>query len=118
MAAVAHSDRVRHAKPNLEKIKTLTERGLLLTAPDQSGEYDFIYRAFFPKLDVPEDPVTGSAITSLGPYWAHRLGNNKLRAYQASARGGILEIEVTSDRVLISGTAVTVFEGVFKSPPL
>jgi PhzF family phenazine biosynthesis protein len=105
------ADIVRKININLEKVKELPERGLLLTARDDTGKFDYIYRAFFPKLNVPEDPVTGSANTLLAPYWANKLGKLSLTAYQASKRGGRLTLEVESDRVLISGKAKTVIVG-------
>ncbi|MCB1117858.1 MAG: PhzF family phenazine biosynthesis protein [Chlamydiia bacterium] len=116
MAVVLNDEIVRTFSPNYQKICHLPERGFLLTAKDQSGEFDYIYRAFFPKLDVPEDPVTGSANTCLAPYWSMRLNKQKLRARQISARGGTLDLEILKDRVLITGSAVTVFQGVMDMP--
>lgn len=109
--AVVDDATVRAYSPEFGKISALQERGFLLTAQDSSGQYDYIYRGFFPKLDVPEDPVTGSANTCLAPYWAKRLNKTKLSARQVSERGGDLIVEVDGDRVLITGHAVTVFEG-------
>lgn len=103
--------KLKEVTPDFNKIKELSERGLLLTAKDDSGEYDYIYRGFFPKLDVLEDPVTGSANTLLAPYWAKELGQDNLRAYQASSRGGELNLKLSGDRVLISGNAKTTVIG-------
>ncbi|HLK96455.1 MAG TPA: PhzF family phenazine biosynthesis protein, partial [Hymenobacter sp.] len=58
-----------------------------------------------------EDPVTGSAHTTLIPYWAERLGKTKLKARQVSARGGELWCELRGERVRISGFAVTYLKG-------
>ncbi|WP_339136625.1 MAG: PhzF family phenazine biosynthesis protein [Candidatus Electrothrix sp. GW3-4] len=63
------------------------------------------------KLNVPEDPVTGSAFTQLTPYWAEKLGKNKLTARQLSSRGGMMYCELKGDRVLTSGSAVKFMEG-------
>jgi predicted PhzF superfamily epimerase YddE/YHI9 len=60
---------------------------------------------------VDEDPVTGSAHCTLGPYWSERLGKSSFRAFQASARGGELRVEVAGDRVKLGGRAVTVLRG-------
>lgn len=109
--AVVDDVTLRTYSPNFEKITTLIERGFLLTAEDSSGQYDYIYRSFFPKLNIPEDPVTGSANTCLAAYWAKRLNKTKLSARQLSERGGNLTAEVSGERVLITGTAITVFEG-------
>jgi PhzF family phenazine biosynthesis protein len=79
----------------------------------RSKKFDFISRFFCAGDGIDEDPVTGSAHCTSIPYWAHVLGKNKMRAYQASARGGDLSVELSGDRVFISGEAVTVLEGVF-----
>jgi PhzF family phenazine biosynthesis protein len=116
MVAIANDSDVLSFIPDFGKISAFPERGFLLTAPDSSGKYDYIYRAFFPKLNVPEDPVTGSANTCLALYWAKRLNKSKLSARQVSERGGDLILDVRSKRVLITGQAVTVFEGEMPMP--
>jgi predicted PhzF superfamily epimerase YddE/YHI9 len=60
---------------------------------------------------VDEDPVTGSAHCCLGPFWRERLGKGELRAYQASARGGVVGVRVAGERVFLRGQAVTVLRG-------
>ncbi|MCB0337695.1 MAG: PhzF family phenazine biosynthesis protein, partial [Bdellovibrionales bacterium] len=111
MAVVEDEDFVKRYVPNLALIAKLPERGFLLTTRAIETPVDYIYRGFFPKLAIPEDPVTGSANTILAPYWATRLGKSLLRAYQASPRGGQLGLELENDRVLISGVAVTSLSG-------
>ncbi|MFZ1678211.1 MAG: PhzF family phenazine biosynthesis protein, partial [Saprospiraceae bacterium] len=68
-------------------------------------------RFFAPAFGIPEDPVTGSAHTTLTPYWATRLGKKKLVAKQVSPRGGDLKCELSGDRVLISGQAILFMKG-------
>lgn len=89
---------------------TLGWRGVIVTA-EGSGAYDFVSRYFAPWMGVDEDPVTGSAHTVLAPYWAGELGKRRMNAYQASERGGELFVELTDERVLITGEAITVIEG-------
>ena len=96
-------------KPDYEAICQLEGRGLVLTAP--STEYDFVSRCFYPKLDVPEDPVTGSAHTYLTPIWADKLGKREMIAKQISSRGGTLKVSLAGDRVFITGDAVLFMEG-------
>lgn len=72
------------------------------------GEYDFTSRNFAPRMGTPEDPVTGSAHCTLGPYWQRRMKKNSFFTYQASSRGGSLKVVVVNDRVLLYGQAVTV----------
>ncbi|WP_243287596.1 PhzF family phenazine biosynthesis protein [Geothrix terrae] len=102
---------VREVRPDYEALRALPAMGTLITAPGQA--YDFVSRCFFPGDGVPEDPVTGSAHCTLIPYWAERLGKTRLRAFQASLRGGELACELAGDRVRIGGRAVKVLEGHF-----
>jgi len=85
-------------------------KGIITTARSD-GTYDFISRYFNPWLAVNEDPVTGSAHTVLAPHWSKELNKKKMRAFQASKRGGVLLLELTEDRVYITGRATTVIEG-------
>ena len=68
-------------------------------------------RYFTPGISIPEDPVTGSAHSSLIPFWAKRLGKEKLTAHQLSKRGGILYCQDKGDRVKISGNAILYLAG-------
>ncbi|MBP5521270.1 MAG: PhzF family phenazine biosynthesis protein [Bacteroidales bacterium] len=95
--------------PDFDAIGLLEGRGLVITAP--SEEYDFVSRCFYPKLNVPEDPVTGSAHTYLTPLWAGKLGKKEMRAKQLSARGGVLKVKLDGARVFITGNAVLFMKG-------
>lgn len=100
---------VRELKPDMEMLKRLHTRGVIVTSRSTSPEYDFVSRFFAPGEGISEDPVTGSAHCCLGPYWQKRLGKVELLAYQASKRGGALRVKMEGDRVLIGGKAITVF---------
>lgn len=108
---------VRSLTPDMARLKAATSRCVLVTAPSDDPRYDFVSRFFAPAAGVPEDPVTGSAHCILGPYWAPLLGKNRLVGWQASARGGEVEVVVCGDRCLLRGTAVTVLEGRLLSDP-
>lgn len=96
---------VRGFVPDLEAIAKLGTTGLVITA--RGSEHDFVSRYFVPGGGIPEDPVTGSTHATLVPYWAEKLGKTKLYAFQASTRGGRLVCELSDDRVLLIGQAVT-----------
>jgi PhzF family phenazine biosynthesis protein len=102
---------VRALVPDLGRLGRLPVRGVIVTAPSATDEQDFVSRFFAPAVGVPEDPVTGSAHCALAPYWADRLGRRDLRGYQASARGGLVQVRVRGERVLLGGQAVTVARG-------
>ncbi|MCK7502555.1 MAG: PhzF family phenazine biosynthesis protein [Comamonadaceae bacterium] len=99
---------IRALTPNFGKLGELDLRGVIVTAPGR--DVDFVSRFFAPKLGIPEDPVTGSAHCELAPYWAARLGKNRLSARQVSKRGGEILCEVEGDRVKLAGRAVTFME--------
>jgi len=99
-------DDVSFIKPDMSKIIPLSNHGVGITAQG-SSEFDCVSRFFVPAEGIDEDPVTGSAHAAIGPYWAARLGKSNLKAYQASARGGILWLDIGEDRLQISGHAVT-----------
>lgn len=102
---------VRNLQPDFTLLKTLSTEGVIVTSRADTGEYDFVSRFFAPKLGVNEDPVTGSAHCYLAPYWRDRLGKNEFIAYQASARGGVVRVRCSGERVYLGGQAVTVLRG-------
>lgn len=87
---------------------------LMVTGKGSDGGFDFVSRVFAPNFGVPEDPVCGTAHCSLASLWAGKLGKETLVAYQASKRGGVLELVVNreSKSVVLRGTAVLVATGV------
>jgi PhzF family phenazine biosynthesis protein len=104
---------VRDLQPDFGLLSKLPVRALIVTSRT-SAPYDFISRYFAPAVGVNEDPVTGSSHTYLTPYWAGKLGKEEMTAYQASARGGELRVQMDGERVLISGQAMTFFAAEFK----
>ncbi len=108
---VADEKEVTSLDPDFSVLKN-HETVVVTSKASASSGYDFISRSFTAAYGVNEDPVTGSSHCTLAPYWSEKLGKDKLSAYQASARGGALKLQVAHDRVLIEGKAVTVIEGV------
>lgn len=108
---VESEDIVRNLKPDLNLLKAMEIRGVIVTSLAKTGNLDFISRYFAPGAGIEEDPVTGSAHCCLGPYWQSRLNKKDLTGYQASARGGLVKVKVQGDRVVLSGKAVTVLKG-------
>ncbi|MGA9307252.1 MAG: PhzF family phenazine biosynthesis protein [Candidatus Sulfotelmatobacter sp.] len=78
--------------------------GAIVTAPGE-GDVDYVCRFFAPSIGIDEDPATGSIHCTLAPYWAERLGKDRLRAQQLSARGGQMQCTIAGDRVKIAGRA-------------
>ncbi len=107
-----HSEReVRECTPDFARLVEIPVRGVILTAQAEMRGFDFVSRFFGPQVGINEDPVTGSAHTSLAPYWSKKLGKKDFMAYQASARGGILRVNLLGERVAIAGQAVMIFRG-------
>jgi predicted PhzF superfamily epimerase YddE/YHI9 len=102
---------VRNLQPDFKLLERVQARGVIVTSRSDAPEFDFVSRFFAPQSGVNEDPVTGSAHCSLGPFWGERLGKQELVAYQASARGGIVKVRLAGARVKLAGQAVTVLRG-------
>ncbi len=90
---------------SLENIAKLPCRGVIISAPGK--KVDFVTRFFAPQSGIDEDPVTGSAFTTLTPYWSPALNKIDLTARQLSKRGGFVSCALAQDRVLIGGESVT-----------
>lgn len=130
LVVIENEDVLRSLQPDFGLLAEVEARGVIVTAQatqtvtspaerqqptpsESSGEliWDFVSRFFAPASGIAEDPVTGSAHCTLGPYWARRLKRDRLVGYQASARGGLVRVKVDLERVLLGGQAVTVVNG-------
>lgn len=116
LAVLSSETEVRDLAPDLDAVAALPVGGVIVTAPADADDVDVVSRYFTPQHGIPEDPVTGSAHCTVGPYWCDRLGVDELRAVQASERGGRLLVRPDGDRVHLVGAAVTVVEGELTLP--
>jgi PhzF family phenazine biosynthesis protein len=102
---------VRKLRPDFRRLREVETRGVIVTAGSDDPAFDFVSRFFCPAAGVDEDPATGSSHCALGPFWAERLGRTALTGFQASARTGIIRVEVGRERVQLIGQAATVWRG-------
>ena len=123
LAVLGSAAEVRSAQPDLAALRRLPVRGLIITAPgpagtgpDGAGAADFVSRFFAPATGIDEDAVTGSAHCALAPYWIGRLGRQPLLGHQLSARGGVLQVALDGDSVLLAGPALVLSEGSWQGP--
>ncbi|MEX2233887.1 MAG: PhzF family phenazine biosynthesis protein, partial [Cyclobacteriaceae bacterium] len=110
IAVVESEGDVVNLKPDFKEISKLPARGLIVTAKGTS--VDFVSRFFAPQSGVDEDPVTGSAHTSLIPLWSAKLSKKEMNAMQLSRRGGKLICINNGERCLIGGEARLYLTGV------
>ena len=109
LAIVESEDSVKNLDINFELFNKINARGLIVSA--RGTKSDFVSRFFAPSAGVNEDPVTGSAHTTLIPYWSNKLDKTSMHAEQLSERGGVLYCEDKNDRVLIGGNAIEYLKG-------
>jgi len=100
---------IANLSPDFIKLKELEARAIMVTA--RGSDCDFVSRFFAPKVGINEDPVTGSAHCSLVPYWSNKLKKTTIHARQLSERTGELWCQLSGDRVMISGYAITYMQG-------
>jgi PhzF family phenazine biosynthesis protein len=111
LVEMMNEEAVKNCKPDFSLMKKHIDK-LIITAPgnkrslDSTNQVDFVSRFFAPGAGVDEDPVTGSAHSQLIPFWAEKLGKDKMHALQLSKRGGELWCEQNDERVIIKGKAV------------
>ncbi|MGN6601186.1 MAG: PhzF family phenazine biosynthesis protein [Ginsengibacter sp.] len=96
-----NEEEIKNLQPDFQKIAKVNARGIIVTA--RGNEVDFVSRFFGPAAGVNEDPVTGSAHTTLAPYWSGKLAKKELTAIQLSGRKGYLKCTYLGERVKISG---------------
>jgi len=105
---------VRAVAPDFRALLA-SDAALLVTAPADSKELDFVSRFFAPCAGIDEDPVTGFAHCCLAPFWGERLGKREMTGFQASKRGGTVRVVWQGERTKLRGRAVTVIEGTLHS---
>ena len=113
LAEVADASTVRTLAPDFDALASVDLEAVTVTAASDDPAYDFVSRYFLPRYGIDEDPVTGSAHCSLGPWWSERLGKDEVVGYQASRRGGVVRVRVShgAPRVTLLGEAVTIWRG-------
>ncbi|BAO54757.1 phenazine biosynthesis protein PhzF like [Nonlabens marinus S1-08] len=114
MIELEDANELRNLKPDFAVMKASIDdiSGVVVTAKSNQPDLDFESRYFWPWSGGDEDPVTGATHTFLTGYWSKKFGKTKLRAFQCSARTGILEVEVLNDQqILITGNARIVLKG-------
>lgn len=109
IAVISNEEEVKNLCPDLYEISKLKARGLIVTAPGE--KVDFVSRFFAPQSGINEDPVTGSAHTSLIPIWSAKTGKQEMTARQLSKRGGDLMCINNNGRVSIGGKGKLYMEG-------
>lgn len=109
MLVFSNETEIRSFQPDFAQLAQVKARGIIVTAPGDS--VDFVSRFFGPNSGINEDPVTGSAHTTLTPYWSKRLGKMELTAQQVSQRLGDLWVKNLGERVEIAGKARTYLIG-------
>lgn len=98
-------DQIKAIYPDFGLLSKSEGRGCLVTAPGNDN-FDFVSRGFFPQSGINEDPATGSAHTTLTPYWSKKLGKSELTACQLSSRKGYFHCKDLGDRTQISGKCI------------
>ena len=110
------AEAVTHFTPDFAAMRAATRECLLLTAPSNQDGFDIVSRFFPLHAGFNEDPVTGSAHCMLAPWWQPRLQRQGLRCYQASSRGGTVDVSWDGKQtVTLTGRASTLLRGQWQS---
>jgi PhzF family phenazine biosynthesis protein len=104
-----NQEQIEKIQPDFRILSSTMARGIIVSA--KGSECDFVSRFFAPLSGINEDPVTGSAHTTLIPYWSKVLHKTEMTAMQLSKRKGNLKCKYLGERVEIGGKAMTYFIG-------
>ncbi len=104
-------EEVREASPDFAALGAISDAWACITSISGTSGFDFVSRFFAPQSGINEDPVTGASHCALADFWSKKSGRTDFRAYQCSARGGVVHVAIDGDRVRLGGQAVTVFQG-------
>jgi PhzF family phenazine biosynthesis protein len=104
-----NENEIANLNPDFNQLKLFENRGVIVSATGK--KVDFVSRAFFPKLNVNEDPVCGSAHTHLVPYWSKKINKINLHAKQISPRGGEIFCRLEGNRVILAGKCKLFLQG-------
>ncbi len=113
MLVYENEELIRQMQPDFHALLPY-KTGIIVTSKSE-GNYDFISRYFCANDAIQEDPVTGSAYCTLAPYWANDLGKTEFKAYQASERGGEVQVSIHSKGIDITGHVVEVSHGTYSA---
>lgn len=108
---LADEQAVLACQPDFSALKQFDFFSVVITAPSQQPDIDFVSRFFAPNQGIDEDPVTGSSFCSLAPFWQYQLNKSSLNALQVSPRGGHIKLQLKDDRVLIAGQSILYLQG-------
>ncbi len=111
LVELASEENVKEACPNISALMVLECVGVIITAKSDAKKHDFVSRYFAPKMGIDEDPVTGSAHSSLAPFWAPKLNKTHMVGAQLSQRGGQITVKLNSDSVAMQGKCKALFKG-------
>jgi len=109
LAIFEHEQDILSIDPDMRLMSHVPSRGVIVSS--RGREVDFVSRFFAPRVGVLEDPVTGSAHTTLVPYWSSKWNKLELSARQLSKRGGELICRNLGERVQIGGRTLTYLVG-------
>lgn len=107
---LSNENLVSSLTPNFNEMLNLKD-GLTIIVTAKSSKFDFVLRCFAPKLLINEDPVTGSAFSSLVPYWSKKLNKSNMIAKQLSKREGIIKCQNCKNTAIIEGQVVLYLHG-------
>jgi predicted PhzF superfamily epimerase YddE/YHI9 len=89
----------------------LVPSSVVIAACEGGPGVDVSIRVFAPRLGLAEDPVTGSAMCAIAPWWVDKVGSPTVSVRQASARGGLMYARLFERNVEVAGEARTFFGG-------
>lgn len=107
---LADEQAVQQFQPDFSLIKQLPQHALIVTAfcaPDT-----YVLRYFAPAIGINEDIATGSAQSSLAPYWRSKTAVSSFKVRQLSALPASFSLSWPSEQLVLATQAVKSSSGI------
>lgn len=112
LLVMENAEQLRAIEPDFAAMLGLGPIGVIVAAPAELSP-NVAYRFFCPGFHIGEneDHATGSALSTLAPYWFDRTRNSLFEAVQLSHRGGEFHCSADGDELVVTSCCVTFVEG-------
>jgi PhzF family phenazine biosynthesis protein len=112
LLVMENAEQLRAIRPDFAAMLGLGSIGVIVAAPAEAAP-DVVYRFFCPGFHIgeDEDPATGSALSTLAPYWFDRARVSSFKAVQLSHRGGEFHCAADGDEIAVTSFCATFTEG-------
>lgn len=100
---------------DFSKLSSIEYNRIIVTCEDSSGQFDYVYRIFSPRLGAEEESASLLSHSDLASFWQNQTGKTYFKAKQVGFKSGEAFLNIQDDVLTLSGTAIVVASGEFRN---